>query len=127
MGAGSSLYKEDRDSIFLSIFGKSPQTRVIDLFLDNPLFDLSKNEIIESLGMAKVTLYKTLPLIESSGIIVPSRKIGRAQLYKLNNESITVRNLRSIIRDASTQIAENELLEEELLMESSEEKEILIA
>ena len=92
----------------MRIFGRSPQTRIIDMFLDNPFFDLSRMEMVESLGMAKITMYKTIPLIEDSGIIVPSRKIGKTQLYRLNGDSSAVKHLRSVIRDISFKLAESE-------------------
>jgi len=110
-----SLYREGRDSIFLRMFGRSPQTRIIDLFLDNPFFDLSRMEMVEALGMAKITMYKTIPLIENSGIIVPSRKIGKTQLYRLDGDSPTVKHLRSVIRDISFKIAESEHHDAEIL------------
>ncbi len=69
MSLGTSHYKENRESIFLTSFGRSPESRVIDLFLDNPLFDLSRKEIIEALGMAKVTLYRVLPLINIDNLL----------------------------------------------------------
>jgi len=90
------------------LFGRSPQTRIIDLFLDNIFFEFSRIEMVEILGMAKITMYKTLPQIEKGGIIVPSRKIGKTQLYRLNGDSSTVKNLRKIIRDISFKIAESE-------------------
>jgi hypothetical protein len=43
------MYGKDRHSVILRLFGKSPETRIIDLFLDNPLFEFTRNEIIESL------------------------------------------------------------------------------
>ena len=109
MDVNRSLYREDRESIFLRMFGRSPQTRIIDLFLDNPFFEFTRLEMVEALGMAKITMYNTIPLIEQSGIIVPSRKIGRSQLYRLNADSETVKNLRSMIKDISYKIAESEL------------------
>ena len=105
----STRYREGRDSIILSMFGRSPQTRIIDLFLDNAFFEFSRMEMVEVLGMAKITIYKTIPLIENSGIIVPSRKIGKTQLYRLNGDSPTVKHLRRIIRDLSFKMAESEL------------------
>ena len=65
--------------------------------------------MIEILGMAKITMYKTIPLIEDSGIITPSRKIGKTQLYRLNGDSSTVKHLRGIIRDISFKMAETAL------------------
>lgn len=120
MSENNSIYKEGRDSIFLDIFGTSPETRIIDFFLDNPLFDFSRIEMTEALGMAKITMYNTLPKIEAMGIVNPSRKIGKSQLYKLNSESNIVKNLRRIIQDVSMKIAE---LEEN--SESELEEEVL--
>jgi len=112
MNIDSSLYREDRDSILLKTFGRSPQTRIIDLFLDNPFFEFTRMEMVEALGMAKVTMYKTIPEIEAKGIIVPTRKIGRSQLYRLNGDSEVVKNLRNMIRSISFKIAENECFDE---------------
>lgn len=94
----SSLYGKDRHSVILKLFGKSPETRIIDLFLDNPLFEFTRNEIIESLGMAKVTLFRILPGLEDAGLIGETRKIGKASLYRLNGESPIVKGLRNTIR-----------------------------
>ncbi len=109
MDVDTSIYREDRDSIFLRMFGRSPQTRIIDLFLDNPFFEFTRLEMVEALGMAKVTMYNTIPLIEQSGIIIHSRKIGRSQLYRLNADSEAVKNLRRMIQDISFKIADHEL------------------
>jgi len=111
MDTSNSLYREGRESILLNVFGKSPQTRIIDLFLDNPFFEFTRLEMVEALGMAKITMYNTLPLIEQSGIIVPTRRIGRSQLYRLNGNSDTVKNLRKMIQDISFSIAASEELQ----------------
>ncbi len=122
----SSFYRESRDSIFLRIFGRSPQTRIIDMFLDNPFFDLSRMEMVEALGMAKVTMYKTIPMIEDSGVIVPSRKIGKTQLYRLNRDSAAVKHLRSVVRDISFKIAESESHSLEFETPAAEENELFL-
>ena len=93
----------------MSLFGRTPQTRIIDLFMDNPLFEFSRMEMIKALGMAKITMYRTLPSIEAAGIIRPTRKIGKTQMYRLNPESSSVRHLRGIIREISMRTAEREL------------------
>jgi len=92
------MYGKNRHSVILKLFGKSPETRIIDLFLDNPLFEFTRNEIVESLGMAKVTLFRVLPGLEDAGLIEETRKIGKASLYRLNGESPVVKSLRTTIR-----------------------------
>ena len=92
------MYRENRESVILTLFGSSPKTRILDLFLDNPLFEFTRNEIIEALGMAKSTLYSTLPGLEEARVIVETRQIGKASLYRLNSESPVVQDLRGLIR-----------------------------
>jgi len=47
----------ETESLLLKTLGKSPQMRIMDFFIDNRLFDFSKKEIIEELGMSKTTFY----------------------------------------------------------------------
>ena len=76
--------KKEHESILIKTLGDSPKLRIIDFFLDNPLFDFTKKEVIEALGMSKQTFYKYFPDLEKYGIVKASRKIGRAKLYKIN-------------------------------------------
>ena len=102
------MYRENRKSVILTLFGSSPQTRILDLFMDNPLFEFTRNEIIEALGMAKSTLYSTLPGLEEAGVIVETRQIGKASLYRLNSGSTVVQDLGAMIRRYAKTMAQNE-------------------
>ncbi len=102
------MYREGRRSILLTLFGSNPKTRVLDLFMDNPLFEFTRNEVMESLGMAKITLYKTLPDLESSGVIVETRKIGKAGLFRLNGDSLVVKDLERVVRSYARTLADVE-------------------
>jgi len=106
--SNGSMYRVDRESIFLTLLGRSPATRLIDLFLDNSLFEFTRIEIIQAVGMAKSTLYKTLPILEEAGIIINTRKIGKSSLYRLNSDSEIVQYLQAIIRSYSTAMARAE-------------------
>ena len=92
------MYGEDRRSVILELFGSSPKTRVLDLFLDNPLFEFTRNEVVDALGMAKSTLYEVLPELVGASVVVETRRIGKAQLYRLNDESPVVDGIRGLIR-----------------------------
>jgi predicted transcriptional regulator len=102
------MYQKGRRSIILTLFGSNPKTRVLDLFMDNPLFEFTRNEIMESLGMAKITLYKTLPDLVSCGVIVETRKIGKASLFRLNKDSEIVKNLECGVRSYARTLADRE-------------------
>lgn len=100
--------KKEYQSILLKTLGDSPKLRIIDFFLDNPLFDFTKKEVIEALGMSKQTFYKYFADIEKYGIVSTSRRIGRAKLYKINLEHPLVTMLREYETKISLQIAEEE-------------------
>jgi AraC-like DNA-binding protein len=100
--------KREYKSILLKYFGDSPKLRIIDFFLDNPLFDFTKKEVIEALGMSKQTFYKYFTDIEKNEIVKISRKIGRAKLYKINLENPMVKMLRESETQLSLQMAEQE-------------------
>lgn len=40
--------KKEYKSILMKALGESPKLRIIDFFLDNPLFDFTKKEVIET-------------------------------------------------------------------------------
>jgi len=100
--------KKEYESILIKTLGDSPKLRIIDFFLDNPLFDFTKKEVIEALGMSKQTFYKYFLDLEKYGIVKVSRKIGRAKLYKINLEHPLIEMLREYEKKISLQIAEKE-------------------
>jgi len=100
--------KKEYHSLLLKTLGDSPKLRIIDFFLDNPLFDFTKKEVIEALGMSKQTFYKYFADIEKYGIVRVSRRIGRANLYKINLENPMIKMLKEYETQLSLQIAEQE-------------------
>ena len=72
--------------------GNSPKLRIIDYLLDYKLNDFTKKEIVEALGMSKLTFYYFKDLQEL-GLVIASRKIGWATLYKINLENPIVKML----------------------------------
>ncbi|MCP8314135.1 MAG: winged helix-turn-helix transcriptional regulator [archaeon] len=101
-------YKDMGDSLLLKAFGYSPKLRILDIFLTNPYFDFSKEELVKELGMSKQTLYKNFKDLEELEVVKISRKIGRATLYKINKENPLVKKLDEAVTEVSLQIAERE-------------------
>lgn len=81
------------ETLLLKYLGSSPVLRIMDYFLDNPLSDFSKNEIVKNLEMGRVTFFKYWAELEQSGAIRETRKIGRATLYRLDKENEVVKQL----------------------------------
>ncbi|RLI42420.1 hypothetical protein DRO59_04245 [Candidatus Bathyarchaeota archaeon] len=101
-------YKDLGETLLIKMFGYSPKLKILNIFLDNPYFDFTKSELVRELGMSKQTLYKNFKDLEELGIVVVSRKIGRAILYRLNKEHPLVKLLDQIVTEASLQIAKKE-------------------
>lgn len=100
--------KKEYESVIIRTLGDSPKLRIVDFFLDNPLFDFTKKEVIEALGMSKQTFYKYFPELEEYEIVKVTRKIGKAKLYRINPEHPLVSMLREYEKKVSLQIAEKE-------------------
>ena len=96
------------ETILVSMFGKSPEVRLIDFFLDHPINDFMQQEIAERIGMNKRTISKNLPLMLENEVLIMTRTIGKAKLYKLNSESLIVQNIRELERNISINAAQKE-------------------
>lgn len=109
MNMSEELYaKKEYESILIKTLGDSPKLRIVDFFLDNHLFDFTKKEVIEALGMSKQTFYKYFPELEEYGIVKVTRRIGKAKLYKINLEHPLVSMFREYEKKVSLQIADKD-------------------
>lgn len=88
----TNSYRPD-ETLLLEYLGSSPTLRIIDFFLDNPLSDYSKNEIVKNLAMSRVTFFKYWKQLEKSGAVKPTREIGRATMFKLDKGNDVVKQL----------------------------------
>ena len=100
--------EESYDSLLIRALGNSPKLRILDYLLDYKLNDFTKKEIVEALGMSKLTFYKYFKDLEELGLVIVSRKIGRATLYKINLENPIVKMIVEYETKLSLQIAEQE-------------------
>jgi len=93
MRASISWPIEMEETLLIRCLGNSPTLRIIDFFLDNRLFDYTKNEVIKNLKMGRVTFFKYWKELEKLGAVKVTRKIGKSKLYKLNEEDEIVQKL----------------------------------
>ncbi len=81
------------ETLLLKYLGASPVLRIIDFFLDNPLSDYSKNEVVKNLEMGRVTFFKYWRELEKSGAVKVTRQVGRATMYQLDRENEVVKQM----------------------------------
>lgn len=83
----------ENKTLLLKRLGDTPTLRIIDFFIDNLLFDYSKEEILKNVSISRKTLFKIWRDLEDSEIIVMTRKVGKAKMYRLNRENEVVKKL----------------------------------
>jgi len=89
--AGVVEMRED-ETLLLKFLGReNPIVRVIDFLIDNEAFDYSKTEIAKGAGVSRTTLQKIWSTLEDLGIVVETRRVGRAKMYRLNKDNPIVR------------------------------------
>lgn len=80
-------------SLFVEFFGNCPTVRVLDFLIENDAFDYSKKEIARQSSVAWNTLETFWSKFEEKKIVIFTRKIGKASLYKLNTVQPLVQKL----------------------------------
>ena len=102
---------EDKTS-FRMIFGDSPVVKVIDFFLDNREFDYSLTDIAKNSDIGWSTMHQFWTDLVKLGIGIKTRRIGRAELYKLNLTSQLVKKLIDLDISISKKLMNKELGQE---------------
>lgn len=80
-------------TIFREALGDSPVIRVLDFLIEGRGLDYSLTDIAENANIGWMTLHRIWDNLLRLNIIVPTREIGRAKLFKLNEENPAVEKL----------------------------------
>ncbi len=76
--------------IFVRTFGSSPVIKVLNFLLQGRGLDYSMSDVARNSNISWTTLNRIWTGMEKAGLILNTRKIGKAKLYKLNEESEVV-------------------------------------
>lgn len=79
-------------SIFLEHVGDNPRMRVLQYLIEGRNFDYTLTDLLNA-GVSWGTLNKLMPKLLELGIVIKTRKIGRATLYKINQNNVAVKEL----------------------------------
>ena len=86
----------DEEPVLIQYLGDTPILRIIDFLLENRLFDYSKKQIIDETGLAKATFYKYWERLVETGIVKGTRSFGKTKLYKINEQSPVVKEIKKL-------------------------------
>ena len=83
-------------SLFTEFMGDSPTVRILDYLLTERDLDFSISDMARNAGIGRTTLYRIWDSLIKNKIIVPTRVIGKAKLYKLNKDNTKIKKLIEI-------------------------------
>ncbi|MBU2638190.1 MAG: hypothetical protein KJ955_04405 [Nanoarchaeota archaeon] len=83
------------ESIFLEHVGDSPRMRVLQYLIEGRDFDYTLTDMLNAC-VSWGTLNSLIPKLEKLGIVVKVRKIGRATLYKINQQNEAAKQMISL-------------------------------
>ncbi len=83
----------EEKSVFVEYFGDYPLIRVMDFLLEGRDIDYSMTEIAKNSGVGWTAFLKIWPSLVKKEIVVFTRKIGNAKLFKLNTKNPWVKEL----------------------------------
>lgn len=91
-------------TLFVKFLGDSPKIRVLDMLITGRELDYSISDIAEQAEIGRATFYRMLDELLKNKIIMPTRKFGNMQLYKLNQKNEFVKGLIELY-DRVTKVA----------------------
>lgn len=71
-----------------SIFGGTPEIKILDFLVGWPQYDYSIPELAQHTGLSRPTVAEAIERMEKNFLVEPTRKVGKAQLYKLAKNRI---------------------------------------
>ena len=95
MDAHYLMDMEDK-SLFIQFMGESPTIKILDYLLTERELDFSITDMAENSGIGRATLYRIWDSLIKNKIIVHTRIIGKAKLFRLNMDNLKIKKLIEI-------------------------------
>ena len=86
----------ENETLFRKALGDTPKIRVLEFLIEGRELDQSISDIAEGAEIGRTTLFRIFEDLVDSKIIVGTRIIGNAKLYRLNLENNFVKKLVEI-------------------------------
>ncbi len=84
------------ETLFRKALGNTPKIRVLEFFIEGRELDYSITNIAEGAEIGRTTLFRIFEDLIKNKIIIPTRIIGNAKLYKLNQENPFIKKMIEI-------------------------------
>ncbi len=93
--------------IFIRMLGDTPKVRILNYLIKYRGLDFSMSDTARNSGVGWATLSRLWPSFIKLKIVILTREIGKAKLYKLNEDNPAVRELIELYKKLIVQETEN--------------------
>lgn len=95
------------DSIFIKVLGDTPKIRILNYLIKYRGLDYSMSDIARNSNVGWATMGRMWHEFVKYKIVAPTREIGKAKLFKLNEENPAVKELIEVYKRLLHQETEN--------------------
>jgi DNA-binding transcriptional ArsR family regulator len=81
------------ETLFRQALGDTPKIRVLEFLIEGRELDYSISDIAEGAEIGRTTLFRVFDDLVMAGVIVPTRQIGNAKLFRLNVKNPFVKKM----------------------------------
>ena len=87
------FFIKSMETLFRQALGDTPKIRVLEFLIEGRELDYSISDIAEGAEIGRTTLFRAFDDLVKAGVIVPTRQIGNAKLFKLNIKNSFVKKM----------------------------------
>ena len=81
------------ETLFVKALGDTPKIRVLEFLIEGRELDYSISDIAEGSEIGRTTLFRIWDDLVKNKIVKPTRQIGNAKLYQLNEGNSFVKKM----------------------------------
>jgi len=85
-----------KDTLMAEFMGDSPMMKVLDYLITERELDISITDMAQNAKIGRATLYRIWDSLIKNEIIIHTRVIGKAKLFKLNTNNTKIKKLIEI-------------------------------
>ena len=83
----------ESETVLIEFLGDTPQIRILDFLIVFREYDYNKQDIAKNSNVSWNTLDKIWDKLVDSSIIVHTRKVGKSQMFRINQDNVAVKKL----------------------------------
>lgn len=106
----------ENKTVFLEIFGDSPILRVLDFLVVNEDFDYSMTDIANLSEVGYSTLKLFWSKLEKEGLVIKTRTVGKAKMYRLNLANPVIKKFRDFYWETTKHCVHEKIKETEIMV-----------